>query len=267
LEIAMRKMFSRVQALGEKAAQLKKALDAAPAQAAHLRQTIRMTAEQLHSVRNEVEMAVDGLRAEGDAEISAALAELNEHALTLEEAGYEMIGVDMEISPVHRLIVKLEQFEEVPEANLRLISSSHNTRPTIRALLTAISKANQIAAAVDLKYLAYRELIVHLGPIPTVRIAWKVIEEEPHAVPAPLTAAHPSTEIVAPSSFFAPRSEQPIRVVAPPPIAAPAPASAAPIPPPATHAAVPAAAPASDSWQRSALDRFKQMPTGSKYSH
>lgn len=252
----MRRMISKMQALGEKAAQVKKAIDAAPAHAAQLRQAIHMTAEQLHTVRDEVELAVHGLRAEGEAQISDALSELNEHALTLEEAGYEMVGVEMELSPVQRLIVKLEQFEEVPEPNLRLLISANNSRPTIKSLLTAISKANQIAAATELKYLTYRELIVHLGPMPTFRLAWRVVNEEPQ----PVIAAVPEKREAPPaepaqSSIFAPRTEAPIRISAPvdlPQVAAPA------IQAPKQ--------PASASWQRSALDRFKQMPTESKYS-
>lgn len=252
----MKRMMSRMQAFTEKAAQVKKAIDAAPAHAAQLRQAIHMTAEQLHTVRDEVEMAVHGLRAEGEAQISDALSELNEHALTLEEAGYEMVGVDMELSPVQRLIVKLEQFEEVPEPKLRLLISANNSRPTIKSLLGAISKANQIAAATELKYLTYRELIVHLGPMPTFRLAWRVVNEEPQ----PLIAAAPAKAEVpaaaAPeSSFFAPRTEAPIRISAP-----------VDLPPVSARATEAPKQPTSASWQRSALDRFKQMPTGSKYS-
>lgn len=249
----MRRMISKMQALGEKAAQVKKAIDAAPAHAAQLRQAIHMTAEQLHTVRDEVEMAVHGLRAEGEAQISDALTELNEHALTLEEAGYEMVGVDMELSPVQRLIVKLEQFEEVAEPKLRLLIAANNNRRTINSLLNAISKANKIAAATELKYLTYRELIVHLGPMPTFRLAWRVMNEAPQpivAAAAPVQAAAPE-----PQSFFAPRTEAPIRVTAAP----------AELPQAAVRVEAPKP-PASASWQRSALDRFKKMPEGSKYS-
>lgn len=256
-----------MQAFGEKAAQIKKAIDAAPAQAAHLRQTVLMTAEQLRSVRDEVELVATGLQAEGDEAIAKVLSELNEHELTIEDAGYEVTGIDMEVSPVQRLIVRMEQFEEVDGARLRSLIAANSSKRTIEAILAAIEKANEISANVALKHLVYRELIVHLGPIPTVRLSWKLVEEpEPVVTGAPVAkvpaAAPLGSSFVQESSFFAPRqAAAPIRVTAPAPVVETAQPVAAhsPAPAPAEHA--------TPSWDRSALDRFKKMPGGSKYSH
>lgn len=261
----MKGILGKMQAFGEKAAQIKKAIDAAPAQAAHLRQTMLMTADQLRSVRDEVELVATGLQAEGDEAITKVLSELNEHELTIEDAGYEVTGIDMEVSPVQRLIVRMEQFEEVDGARLRSLIAANSRHRTIEAILAAIEKANEIAANVALKYLVYRELIVHLGPIPTVRLSWKLVEEaEPVAVAAPVAkvpvAVPVTSSFVQESSFFAPRTAAPIRVSASAPVESPLPAP--------THSAAPSPVEhTTPSWDRSALDRFKKMPGGSKYSH
>ena len=50
----MKKFIHKVQDLSQKAAHLKKVVEAAPAQAAHLRDTVLMTAGQLQQLRHDV---------------------------------------------------------------------------------------------------------------------------------------------------------------------------------------------------------------------
>ena len=147
----------------------------------------------------------------------------------------------------------------------------------MQALLNALIKAEEMAAKVELPDLVYRELIVDVGPAPTVRVCWRPLSVEaetviasPVAVPpvAPPPVLSAQSEIFGKGSFFEPRQ------------ASGAPADAGPSAPSivASPASTPTASPVvapvlgaqgkgSGDWKRGALDRFKRMPDLSKRGH
>jgi hypothetical protein len=305
----MKKFISKVQNLSQKAAHLRQVVEAAPAQAAQIRDTVLMTAGQLQQMRQDLQGSVTGLRADNGDRLAQALREINDHADVLLQAGYALSGVDMELSPSQRLIVHLEKVESVPEPNLRALMSANSGRQTIYSLLAALAKADGISESIHLSNLTYRELIVHVGPTPSVRLCWwpdsvadaaSVLQTSgPAPVTAPPLAVPPPLSSFVSSSYFEPR--QPASAsspaLAPPPLAhaplhdpatafAPAevspsshPAAAptnAPAAQPATSAdpysthstaytTRPPSAVAGSDWKKSALERFKKMPEGSKY--
>lgn len=270
----MKNIIQKVQDLSHKAAQIKQAIEAAPAQAAQLRETVLMTAGQLQQMRHEVQSSVTGLRADNEDRLTQALRELNDGADTFLEAGYQLIGVDMEVSPVQRLVVHLAKVESVPEAMLRSLASSHTGQPTISGLLSSLAKAEALTAKMHLSNLSYRELVVHVGPTPSVRLCWhadEVIESgqaQAHpARPAPATVASTPPPIPAftQSSYFearpTPHATPPAQATGSPvvePSSAAAPAVTA-TPKPAVKVVT------GSDWKQSALERFKKMPDASKY--
>jgi hypothetical protein len=280
----MRKILHRIQDLGQKAEQLKTAAAAIPARAAELRETVLMSGAQLRQLRTEVQSSVAALRTDSDDRITRALGELNDSAPAFREAGYELDGVDLELGPTQRLIVHLDKCAEVDPRRLRALLQSCGDKPTTRAVLAACLKADETAGQVQLSHLDFCELIVHAGPVPTVRLCWRapaaVGEVGPPALPAttPSSAAPPppaSSSRFGEKSFFESRgpSRPPeSQTSAPPPLAQPGPPEpslAAPVS--ATTAAPATAAGIADScppetrkpsadWRQSALDRFKQMP-------
>lgn len=272
----MKKFIQRVQDLSQKAGQLKQAVEAAPGKAAQLRDTVLMTAGQLQQMRHDVQSSVMGLKADNEGNLSRALQEIHDHRSTFEQAGYALTGVDMELSPIHRLIVHLDRVEDVPESTLRSLLSQHAGQPTVYALLDALTKADAISERVRLSELSYRGVVVHVGPTPCVRLRWQADEVEETVAPAPAaatsapavtTAAPPPLPAFGSSSFFeqrSPAASQPATEIAvattPAPPAAAAPVVAASVPTPAT-----VAEPVSGAWKPSALDRFKKMPDVSKY--
>lgn len=268
----MKKFIQRVQDLSQKAAHLKQVVEAAPAQAAQLRDTVLTTAGQLQQMRHDVQSSVSGLRADNDDRLAQALREINDSADTFHEAGYELTGVDMELSPTQRLIVHLEKHESVSEAALRSLLAANSARQTIYALLNALSKAETISEKVNLSHLTYRELVVHIGPTPTVRLCWRAEFDEEVIAPPVAVAPSPAIPVATPpplsaftqSSYF----EQRTPVTTSQPVA-----SAPSTEPPSMTAPVavpPATVTASETrgggdWKSSALDRFKKMPDVSKY--
>ncbi len=271
----MKKILHKIQDLGQKAVQLKQAVEAVPAKAAQLRESVLMTAGQLQQLRHDVQSSVTGLRADSDDRLAQALREINDSADTFLEAGYELTGVDMDLSPVQRLIVHLEKIESVSEATLRSLLSANSGRQTIYALLAALAKADGLSEKVSLSHLSYRELIVHVGPTPSVRLCWRTevvqesaTEHDPAASPAAVpAAAPPPIPAFSQSSYFEQRATPVVRP-------APTPAASEPSAPPTPHAGVaasssvqsdPSQRPSGGDWKPSALDRFKKMPDVSKY--
>ncbi len=298
----MKKFITKIQDLSQKAAHLKQVVEAAPGQAAQLRDTVLMTAGQLQQLRMDVQSSVTGLRADSDDRLAQALREINDHAEVFAEAGYALAAVDMEISPIQRLIVHFHKISAVSEPTLRSLMSTHSSRQTIYGLLAALAKADGVSEKLRLSTLHYRNVEVHVGPTPSVRLGWQVDDSDlatppplpsRHATPAPpavspaappattpatTPAPAPSPSAFVSTSFFERRpSPTPAPEPARPPATAPTPATASDTAP--ASAATPAPAPSSTTgtpythhsgseggdWKRSALDRFKTMPSGSKY--
>lgn len=273
----MKKFIHKMQDLGQKAAHLKQVVDAAPAKAAQIRESVLMTAGQLQQLRHDVQSTVTGLRADNDDRLAQALREIDGSAATFREAGYELTGVDLEASPTQRLIVHLEKHESVSESTLRSLLSANSGRQTVYALLAALAKADALSEKVSLSHLNYRELVVHVGSAPTIRLCWWAERPEaesaviasapthsPQVASAPATAPNPPPlPAFSQSSFF----EQRTVATAPRSATAPSvPESTAPvIASPSTVAAAPEPVPSGSQWKQSALERFKKMPDASKY--
>ena len=268
----MKKFIQRVQDLSQKAAHLKQAVEAAPAQAAQLRDTVLMTASQLQQMRADVQSSVAGLRVDNGDRLTQALREVNDSAATFLEAGYELKGVDMDISPVQRLIVRLEKIESVAESTIRSLLSANSGRQTAHAILSALAKADLLTEKVSLSNLNYRELVVHVGPTPSVRLCWRADDvteeiEEPKPLVGPIPPPHTNVSNPPPLPAFEPSSYFEPRVPA---------TAAAPVKPTETDAVTKAVSTAKtpitsgrslggSDWKQTALDRFKKMPDASKY--
>jgi len=266
----MRKIISRVRDLSQKAAQLKAAVEGVHPKIAGIRDAVAMSAGELHRLRADVQSAVSGLRIDNEDGLTVALTELNDSTGIFQEAGYTMEGVELELSPVQRLIVHLQKFDDVAEAELQRLLAATVARRTTHAVLASLIKAEQVAGRVSLTNLRYRELTIHVGPVPTVRLCWRTDDTDAGvaALPPVHAAEPPPVPGFARSSFFesraVPHSAPDAGTDTPPTVPAESPA---PIfaPQPAAKPAAERASPSGhEDWRRNALDRFKKMPDLSK---
>lgn len=270
----MNKLVNRLQALRQRAGQIKTAVEAAPATAARLRDAVNATAGQLQQLRTDVQGTVAALKSDSEASLAEALVELDGGLGLLARAGYDLTGIDLEQGASPRLIVHLDQIEAARTEPLEQLARECAGKRTLHAILQALVRAEALEERVQLGDLSFRGLIVHLGPIPTVRLCWRRPEEaaeEPIVTPTP--TAHPAT-ISRPAatppplplaaygtgSFF--ERSSPIKTatqnsagetaqtVCPPP--APEPTS--------SRARPETTAPATGDWRKDALARFKKMP-------
>lgn len=289
----MNKVITRLQALRDKAAQFKQAVDSAPARAAQLRDAVHATTGQLQQLRADVQGTVASLKSDNDASLAETLVELDSGIGTLARAGYELSGVDIEQGPAPRVIVHLDQIANARTAPLETLVKETAGKRTLQAILNALIRAEAMEERVKLADLSFRGLIVHIGAVPTVRLCWRrqgheVDEEGSPAThkPSPALAstaqnAPPPLPTYGTSSFFekqvvaAPAQVEPASAASPQPVVRHEPAanellqaSLAPTPPrsssrPGIFTPKPPAdvdAPSTGDWRKDALAKFKKMP-------
>lgn len=278
----MKQFISKAKNLSQKAAEIKAAMQQLPPKVAEIREAVASTTGQLQQLRTEIQSSVTALKADNETRLSQVLQEINASLEVFLEAGYELSGVDMEISPVQRLMVHLRRLDDVHPSILRSLVSANPHRVTTNAILEALLQARQVTDKVQLTRLNYSGLVVHVGPIPSVRLCWRAEEEaeteatEQPAVAATAPATSPSPSAFGESSFFerrmaqTPASEPTVAEAAPPPpatrtrITLPTPSVAATTKTPLTPEVKPAVSP-SARWTQDALARFKKMPDLSKH--
>ena len=279
----MKKFISKIQSLSERAAELQAAVKSAPPKFAELREAVAMTTGQLQQLRSDVEQGIGDLKADNEVQVIDSLREINSSTQVFQQAGYELSGVDVELSPLQRLIVHLHRVEDVHSSTLRSLLSSNQHRKVTHALLRSLIQAEDMADQVDLDNLVYHKLIVNVGPIPAVRLCWRSEDEdfvaEQTVTPKPASAATPAAAKSLDSYGRGPFFGHTGAVSAPlKPAETPGAESVetAPVPvSPAPAAGVAAASPSPTDkksyqsggrdWGASSLERFKKMPSVSKY--
>jgi hypothetical protein len=271
----MKKFMTKVQTIGSKAAQIQAAIQSVPPKISQLKESVAVTAGQLQQLRTSIQSSVTDLRVDNPDHILEALQEIHDAGGTFAEAGYDLRGVDMELSPVQRLIVHLDKIEDVAHPQIRALITANQDKKTVHALLSSLLQAEAVADRVALSDLSYRTLIVHVGPIPSVRLCWRTDEEEAGTVfqSAPTASSFPgiaptetqpsgeTKSVFGQSSFFEARSVPASATsVAVAPVNAPDTVTSTTEQTPSVESA-----PALD-WKQEALERLKKNPHASKYS-
>jgi len=271
----MKPFISRIKDLSQKAAEIKAAIQSVPPKVAEIREAMAATTGQLQQLKSEIHYSVTDLKADNEDRLAHALEEIKNSADVLAKAGFVVTGLDFEISPVQRMLVKLSKAEEVHASVLRSLLNSSQSRKTIHAILSSILQAKQMAETVEFDELEYTALTVGIGPIPTVCLRWRLKEEEEIQV----TSSHPPLAVSAPSLQPQPQQLSPFgsssfferrETTSPAPastlkVAAPESAALASVasPTPTAMAAAEPQPPKTDA-PHDPLARFKKMPVLSR---
>jgi hypothetical protein len=285
----MKKFARKLQQFGEKAAQVQRAIDAAPAKAAQIRESVLATAGQIQQLRADVLSSVSGMRSTDDARLVESIRELGNAGPAFAEAGFELESVELEMGLHQRLVVQLVRVAEIPAARLRGLRDMQWESPALQSILGALLTAQELAARVDGGNLEFSRVTAYVGASPSVRIAWEPIEEEEESgstpsarvrgsVPPPIPESSPASFPQRPasndttpsmasgaapttfgaygaSSFFEPRTTPSSR----PTSATTADSTSAGSTSPDKEMA-PEESGASGDWRKDALARFKKMP-------
>jgi len=195
----MKRIVRRVQTLNERAAELTAAAGQLPNRVAELREAVTATSGQLQTLKSDIQINVADLQIEREDDLSAAIAEIAGHAPVLAMAGFLLDGLDVEVSPVQRLMVQLVRFKDVETLEIQPLIQQYQQHPTLRAILSSILKARAMGATLAIDGLEYHKLVIGIGPVPTIRLCWRAEEAAPAA-----WQPSPSKPLASSTSFFGP---------------------------------------------------------------
>src|SRR5689334_16318393 len=151
----MKTMLQKLQTLGQKAAHIAQVVEQAPGHIAKARETIQLTAGQLQAARNDLQQVATGLHVENDEDFTNAFREITDHARVFHEAGYDLAGIDLEVSHHQRLIVHLDHHTELPEHSLRYLLTQNSNLVTVSSILSSIIKAESLVKQVRSNEMEY----------------------------------------------------------------------------------------------------------------
>jgi len=199
---AMKRIVRRVQTLNERAAELTAAAGQLPNRVAELREAMTATSGQLHTLKSDIQVNVAELKVEHEHGLGEAIAEIAGHAPVIAQAGFLLDGLDVEVSPVQRLIVTLSRFKDVEIGQIQALIHQYHHQSTLRAILSATLKARSMTDTMDIDGLEYTKLVIGIGPVPSVRLCWRSAQSEPAAATTWQPAS--SQPFAAGASFFGP---------------------------------------------------------------
>ncbi len=199
----MKKIIRRIQSLNESASQFTAAAGQLPTRVAELREAMKATTGELQTLKTDIQVNVADLQIEHEDDIGTALVEVAGHAAVFQQAGFLLDGLDVEVSPIQRMIVTLKRQKDVDIGKLQELIQQYRDQSTMRSILSALFKARTMVDNIEIDGLDYDKLIIGIGPVPTIRLSWRdrsVKTTTPAWQPSasqPLTAA-------ATTSFFGP---------------------------------------------------------------
>ena len=176
---AMKRIIRRVQTLNERAAELTAVAGQLPKRVAELRETMTATTGQLHTLKSDIQVNIADLQMDREDDIGAALVEVAGHAPALMDAGFALDGLDVEVSPVQRIIVQLVRRRDVEITRIRDLIRQYDKQPTMRSILSAILKARTMVDSIEIDGLEYDKLQISIGPVPTIRLCWRDRDSAP----------------------------------------------------------------------------------------
>lgn len=205
----MKRIVRGIRKINEHVATAGNFAQSAARQIEEIRHTVANTTGQLQSLRAELPQWANDLHAGSEERIAQALAEVNRSDELLEQAGFVIGGIDLEISPAQRVIVHLMMTREVSPREIERLAQS---RPpgVQRALLAALAKAREMGQTFAPEGLPDHRVQIALGPIPTVRLVWRNegVESPAPAQPAPASGMQSATAGT-PTAFSSSLSQSP----------------------------------------------------------
>lgn len=254
----MKKFTTKVQQVARRADEIRRVVEGVPPKIAEVREAVASTVAHVQKVRSELLTGLGTLRVESESQLMESLREIDSNVNVLHEAGCRVERVDLDLGPTRKLVVHLRRMEDRGADSLRALEQEHAGKATIRSLLAAVIKADELASGVELEALEYSRLTVDIGAYPSVRMGWQTSAgpEDVNPPARPTTAvAGESAPVFAQSNFFERR-----------PAAGPAELQreSAPTrsePTAASNLKQIEPAPAvKNAWGAESLDRFKKMP-------
>ena len=147
-----------------------------------IRTTIEEGTTTLRELRSEVEGTVNQLKADSEEKLMDTVTEIQESVDVFEEAGYELVGLRLEMGFNPKVVPKIKRVLEISDRNFEKLIKEYEDREVVSALLRSIRKVEQLEDKVKIPNLEYDTVEIEVGVVPAVHITWT----EPVAMePAP----------------------------------------------------------------------------------
>ena len=254
----MKQIIRRIQSLNESAVQLTAAAGQLPTRVAELREAMKATTGELQTLKSDIQVNIADLQIEHEDDIGTALVEVAGHAAVFQQAGFLLDGLDVEVSPIQRMIVTLKRQRDVDIGKLQELIQQYRDQSTMRSILSALFKARTMVDNIEIDGLDYDKLIIGIGPVPTIRLSWRDRNAASVAQAWKPTQSQPLT-IGAQTSFFGP-ALQPALASAKDPIEPETPEEETPTKLTAVAPIAPVKPPPLPTQPVDPLARFKVMP-------
>jgi hypothetical protein len=163
---------------------------------------MKATTGELQTLKTDIQVNVADLQIEHEDDIGTALVEVAGHAVVFSQAGFLLDGLDVEVSPIQRMIVTLKRQKDVDIGKLQELIQQYRDQSTIRSILSALFKARTMVDHIEIDGLDYDKLIIGIGPVPTIRLSWRDRSAKTAAPAWQPSASQPLT--AAATSFFGP---------------------------------------------------------------
>jgi hypothetical protein len=211
----MKKIIRRIQSLNESASQLTAAAGQLPTRVAELREAMKATTGELQTLKTDIQVNIADLQIEHEEDIGTALVEVAGHAAVFQQAGFLLDALDVEVSPIQRMIVTLKRQKDVDIGKLQELIQQYRDISTMRSILSALFKARTMVDNIEIDGLDYDKLIIGIGPVPTIRLSWRDRSAKSITPVWQPTAAQPLTSS-ATTSFFGPALQSSFAPAKPP---------------------------------------------------
>jgi hypothetical protein len=124
-------------------------------------------------IAGAVKKAAGGLADVGMQQTQEAVADLNLLLGLLQQAGYDVGQVDIELGVPPKLSVNLKLSRPVSEEKLTAILRDHSDRAMITTLVSSLLRANQIRDGIQVKNIGLAEIRMVLTTSPQLVMSWK----------------------------------------------------------------------------------------------
>jgi hypothetical protein len=161
------------------------------AKADKIRKTIEEGSNTLRELREEVEGTVDKLKVDSEEKLMDTVTEIQESTGVFEEAGYELIGLRIEMGFNPKVVPRIRRVKDISDQEFRRLMDKHADREVVNALLNAIRKAEQLEDKVSIKNLELCNFEIEVGVVPAIHATWA----KPEPKLAPVAAAPPTREV------------------------------------------------------------------------
>ncbi len=161
------------------------------AKADKIRESIEEGSNTLRELREEVEGTVDKLKVDSEEKLMDTVTEIRESTTVFEEAGYELIGMRIEMGFNPKVVPRIRRVKDISDREFRSLLGKHEDREVVNALLKAIRKAEELEDKVRLNdhNLELCNFEIEVGVVPAIHVTWAKPEPEP----TPVTVVAPAT--------------------------------------------------------------------------